>query len=510
MDLRVWSNRAITFLVVAVLSGLLLTLFPFYPLYITIVLALVLGGLAIEFPSLSLPIAVLLSVIGALYQNAYIGLTYLVVFVLFVALGQTWVELALLSATWVLVFSPLPPLAIIPTVIAGLHSGRQTAVKIGLLSSITVFLLAWAMGMMKAGFFMIASPASVYVPKPIPEPWHFDAFLPNLGALLSPQIGSYFAPLGPAIGDFRLYVIVAAWAVGGYLIALLVPRFRKLWYLPASIVGVLPLLIVSFIFTGISPIDIGIAFVGVVVVTVAYKFVQSVITGPALGYFTKIEDLVPSGIPQKYSVLLGAPVGDERNLVIEEFLQTGFKTKSPCFMLTTDLDFARNSISKYGEKLTVLVANPRAETISGRNVVAIPTGIQNLTTLNIELVKVVRNVASTGGKVCLDVLSDILLTHKMLTTRKWVTDLVPRLDEWGFSVLGAYNPVLHSNEDVRGLMDLFKGDLEISEKDFAGKKRKVIMVRKMTDLQFSDGELLLDAQMLRKKEAKGLRGRLAR
>jgi len=112
--------------------------------------------------------------------------------------------------------------------------------------------------------------------------------------------------------------------------------------------------------------------------------------------------------------------------------------------------------------------------------------------------------------VCLDVLSDILLTHKLQTTRKWVSDLVPRLDEWGFTVLAVFNPTLHSSEEAKALTDLFKGFIEISEKDMAGKMRKVIAVRKMTDLQFNEAELIFDRRLMHQPEAKGLRARLSR
>jgi KaiC/GvpD/RAD55 family RecA-like ATPase len=298
------------------------------------------------------------------------------------------------------------------------------------------------------------------------------------------------------------------------LTAILATKWKKLFRLPPSIVGAVPVLAVSFIFAGASPIELAIAFVGVAIAAVAYSSVQSVFAMPGLGVFRGFEDLVPSGIPNKYSLLMGAPVCEERNLLVEQFYHEGMKAKSPCFLLTSDLDFAKSINAKYGEKLTVLVANPRADTMTGKNIVPISTGIQNLTTLNIELVKSVRSVATSGGKVCLDVLSDILLTHKMLTTRKWVTDLVPRLDEWGFTVIGTFNPALHAAEEAKGLTDLFKGYLEIFDKDFSGKMRKVIVVRKMTDLQFNESELVLDKETLRKKEVKGglaaVRGRLAR
>lgn len=513
MNLSGLVGRVATFGVVTILSFLLLTLFPFYPLYVSVILALVLGALAFEFPGLALLLAVLLSVFSAMYQDPYLGLVYLIVFIIFGSVGQSWIELALVATSWILAFI-FPPLAMVPVIVAGLHLHRTGAIKIGAFSAIAIFLLAWASGMAKAGLMVIPFPASAYVGRPIPSDWHFGDFMPDLSTFTSSAIGNYFATLTSNLGDVRLYAVIAGWAISGYLTAILATKWKKLFRLPPSIVGAVPVLAVSFIFAGASPIELAIAFVGVAVAAVAYSSVQSMFAMPGLGVFKGFEDLIPSGIPNKYSLLMGAPVCEERNLLVEQFFHEGMKAKSPCFVLTSDLDFAKSINAKYGEKLTILVASPRAETMSGKNIVPIPTGIQNLTTLNIELVKSVRGAGTSGGKVCLDVLSDILLTHKMLTTRKWVTDLVPRLDEWGFTVIGTFNPALHAAEEAKGLTDLFKGYLEIFDKDFSGKMRKVIVVRKMTDLQFNESELVLDKETLRKKEAKGglaaVRGRLAR
>jgi KaiC/GvpD/RAD55 family RecA-like ATPase len=493
--------------VVAVLSFFLLTLFPFYPLYVSLVLALVLGALAFEFAGLSMLLATLLSVFAGFYQDPYLGLVYFIVFILFASVGMSWIELALIASSWVLAFI-FAPLAVVPVIIAGLHLDRIGAVKIGVVSAVGIFLLAWASGLSNAGLMLVPFPAQAYTPKPIPANWQFGDFIPSMDVFTSPAAGTYFSSLASNLSDVRVYALIAAWAISGYLAAILSTKWKKLFRLPPSIIGAVPALAVAFVFAGAAILDVVIGFIGVAVAAVAYSAAYSVLAAPALGAFRGFQDIVPGGIPQKYSLLLGSPVCEERNLVIEQFFEDGVKRKSPCFLLTSDLDFAKNAHARYGDKLTVLVANARADSMAEKNVLPISTGIQNLTALNIELVKAVRSVASTGGKVCLDVMSDILLTHKMLTTRKWVSDLVPRLDEWGFGVLGTFNPVLHAGEEAKGLPDLFKGYLEIFDKDFAGKMRKVIVARKMTDLQFKDSELILDKQALRKKEAKGLSGRL--
>jgi len=187
-------------------------------------------------------------------------------------------------------------------------------------------------------------------------------------------------------------------------------------------------------------------------------------------------------------------------MVVEQFIQSGVDKKVPSYMVTSDVGFAQAASQKFGEMLTVLVANPRA-TATGKNVIPLPTGVQNLTSLNIELVKLVKDRAgSVGARVILDMVSDVMLAQKMLMTRKWVSDLVPRFENWNFTVLGVFNPGLHSNEEVQSLIELFKGYVQIFEKEYLGKTRKLIAVRKMADLQYNENELVIEKERLAQKK----------
>ncbi len=505
-----WA-RAGTFGAVTVLSWLLLSLFPFYPLWLTLVLGLVLGAVALEFPTLSLLVAVLLDVFGAMYQNQFIGLAYGVIFILVFAFAGSWIEIALLSATWILTFmSPLPYLAIVPVVLAGLHLSRQNAVKIGGLAGISVFLLSWARGLMQAGLMLVPFPASSGITKPIPDPWRFSDFFPTTEMADAVKLGNYFAPLATSIGDYRIYILVAAWAVSAYVIALVSSKWKGPASVGAAIIGLVPVLVVGAVFAQSPPLELGGALVGGAVVTLAFSYIQPRITAPVLSLFTSLDDLAPTGIPRKYALLLGSPACDERNLVVEQFIQAGLAKKLPSFLLTSDTGFARSAASKFEGSLTVILANPRAT--AEKSIIPLTTGIQNLTGLNIELVRLVKDHAGSGGRVCLDILSDVMLSHKLLTTRKWVTDLLPRLVNWEFTVLGVFNPGLQSTEEVQGLVELFNGYVEIFEKDYAGRARKLAVVRKMADLRYNENELLVDKQQLLAKKGglAAIRQRLAK
>jgi class 3 adenylate cyclase len=271
-------NRLATFGAVSILSGLLLSVYPYYPVYITIILALALGAVGLEFPNIGLILAILLSVLGAMYQNALAGLTFLIVFFIALTLIVSWMDVAYLAATWILAFlTPLPSLAIVPTLFAGLHDSREDALKVGVVSGFSVFLLGWTRNMMQAGLMLVTSPSN-YVAKAIPSPWSFTEFIPSADVFTTTRLTDYFAPLASSLGDFRIYVLIATWAIAGYFTVFLASRLRGQKYLATSLIGVLPAVILSFLFAQTPLLEIGAALIVAALVAPVYKFVEPVVT----------------------------------------------------------------------------------------------------------------------------------------------------------------------------------------------------------------------------------------
>jgi len=277
MAKKLLLSRLATFGAVAILSGLLLTLYPFYPLYIIVILALVLGVLGLEFPYIGLMLAILLSVFGAMYQDALAGLTFLVVFVLASALTRGWLDVASVVATWILAFlTPIPSLAIAPTIFAGLHENREGALKIGVLSGVSIFLLSWIRNMTQAGLMLVPSPSN-YVAIPIPDPWRFTAFIPNVDVFSTTRVTDYYAPLASNLGDFRIYALIATWAIAGYLTAFLASKMKGQTYIASPVLGVLPAVTISIFFAQTPVLEIGAVLVASAVIPLAYRFLQPII-----------------------------------------------------------------------------------------------------------------------------------------------------------------------------------------------------------------------------------------
>jgi class 3 adenylate cyclase len=276
MAKKLLPGRLATFGVVAILSGLLLTLFPFYPPYITIIIALGLGAISLEFPYFGLMLAILVSVFGAIYQDALVGLTFLVAF--FVALTLTrWLNVASVVATWILAFlTPVPSLAIAPTIFAGLHESREDALKVGVVAGLSTFLIAWTRNTMQAGLMLVPSPSN-YIVKAIPDPWRFTAFIPNADAFSMTRLTDYYASLASSLGDFRIYVLIATWAIAGYLTAFLASKMKGQTHIASSVIGVLPAVVISLILAQTPVSQMVAALVASAVISVTYKFLQPMI-----------------------------------------------------------------------------------------------------------------------------------------------------------------------------------------------------------------------------------------
>jgi hypothetical protein len=126
-------------------------------------------------------------------------------------------------------------------------------------------------------------------------------------------------------------------------------------------------------------------------------------------------------------------------------------------------------------------------------------GVENLTEIDITLIKAFRTLkpSATGPKrICIEILSDVLLQHHAVTTRKWLSGLLPNLKSKNFTILAVLNPEMHPKEEVQSILGLFEGEIRISERETAKDIEKVLRVRRLYNQKYSDHELLLTGRTL--------------
>jgi KaiC/GvpD/RAD55 family RecA-like ATPase len=216
--------------------------------------------------------------------------------------------------------------------------------------------------------------------------------------------------------------------------------------------------------------------------------------------YIDLDGLLLGGLPKNYAVLLTSPSCDERDLLVERFLGAGLKEGQIIFFATAKATGLQNLAEKYPANFYLFVCNPQADTMieSLPNVFKL-SGFENLTNINIALASAFRKLNDLSGssrRICLEIVSDILLQHHAVQTRRWLSALIPELKSKAFTILAVMDPEMHSPQEARAIQDLFDGEINIYEKDSIDGLRRYLRIRKMHNQKYSEKELLIRRETL--------------
>jgi len=214
-----------------------------------------------------------------------------------------------------------------------------------------------------------------------------------------------------------------------------------------------------------------------------------------------LDNLLLGGIPEKYSVLLTSPSWDERDLLIRRFLEAGARKGEVTFYVTVDASSVKALAEECQTNFYLFLCNPRADEIikSLPNVFKLK-GVENLTEISIALTSALRRLdASAGGakRACIEIISDALLQHHAVSTRRWLTSIIPELRSRGFTTLAVMNPQMHHLEEVQAILDLFEGEISVYEKETRKGLEKFIRIKKMYNQRYLESELPLKKERLK-------------
>ena len=98
--------------------------------------------------------------------------------------------------------------------------------------------------------------------------------------------------------------------------------------------------------------------------------------------------------------------------------------------------------------------------------------------------------------IIIDFLSDILLEHRALTTRKWLDDFMAKRKAEGFTIIACLNPNLAPELETQAIVDLFDGIIDIYERPLKERTRRFLIVKKMYGRRYIETEVLLDKDRL--------------
>ena len=211
--------------------------------------------------------------------------------------------------------------------------------------------------------------------------------------------------------------------------------------------------------------------------------------------FEDLDALLLGGIPEKYAVLLTSSANDERQLLIKSFLETGAKTGEETFYVTAELNNGNALAEQYPSNFYLVVCNLQANAIIQNlpNVLKVK-GVENLTEIDIALTKAIRRLDSANAKprrACVEIISDALLQHHAVITRKWLSGLIPTLKSNGFTILAVVNPQMHPQEEVQAIIDLFEGEIQITEKENMNDRKQNLQIRRLYNQKYVESKIPL-------------------
>ncbi len=197
----------------------------------------------------------------------------------------------------------------------------------------------------------------------------------------------------------------------------------------------------------------------------------------------RLDEALQGGFLAGSAILLSAPASSEVPILVRNFL----KASNEVALLICRSQSSAEAVSRPDDtNLKCLISSEKPISPS-RNFLP-GKGIDNLTELNFQITETIGSVQPK--RVVIEILSDILLRHKALQTRKWLNEFLEKLHSKGITTVAILNPYMHAGEEVQAVVDLFDGNLEIIERTDDGVK-KFLRVKWMHGVEVNEKEFPL-------------------
>jgi tetratricopeptide (TPR) repeat protein/KaiC/GvpD/RAD55 family RecA-like ATPase len=209
----------------------------------------------------------------------------------------------------------------------------------------------------------------------------------------------------------------------------------------------------------------------------------------------ELDKLLLGGLPRNYSVILSSPSCDEKDLLVTKFLDAGIKKDETTFYVTARTSGIESSLTRIQPNFYLFACNPQADKLveDSPNVIKLK-GTENLNAVNIALTSTMHRLnqsQKSPRRVCVEIISDILLQHQVVKTRRWLNALIPELKSNGFTTLAVIDSEIHSQPEVRAVAGVFEGELAVFSKIGDKGQQRFLKISKMANQRYLDDELLL-------------------
>ena len=198
--------------------------------------------------------------------------------------------------------------------------------------------------------------------------------------------------------------------------------------------------------------------------------------------YSRLDEALKGGFLAGSAILLTAPASSEVPLLVRNFL----KASEQASLLICRSQSSAEGICEVGDTyLKCLICSEKPIPLS-KNLLP-GKSIDNLTELNFQITETLGSVQPK--RIAIEILSDILLRHKALQTRKWLNEFMEKLRSKNITTLAVLNPYMHATEEVQAVVDLFDGNLELVEKEVEGHLEKFLRIRWMHGVEPTEKEL---------------------
>lgn len=218
----------------------------------------------------------------------------------------------------------------------------------------------------------------------------------------------------------------------------------------------------------------------------------SVLNRISTGY-EQLDKLLFGGIPENYSVILTAPFCDERDFLIKRFLKAGTDKDETIFYFTVKQNELVQFAQEPQSNVNIFLFNPFDDkTLNESPHIFRLKSTERLTDISIALTKALRQKDKSnhrGKRACIEIISDVLLQHNAVTTRRWITGFMNELKNQGFTILAVMDPLMHSPQEVHAILGLFEGEIALEERKTSRGSQKILKINRMYNQKYLSSEL---------------------
>ena len=206
----------------------------------------------------------------------------------------------------------------------------------------------------------------------------------------------------------------------------------------------------------------------------------------------ELDSLLLGGIPNEYAVVLAGPPCDEREIMMKNFLKAGADEGDITFYISKEAVDLDDLLAKPNFILFLCNPKPKAQVPDIPNVYKL-RGKTDLTNLGIALAKACRGIGKSVAKrrVCVEILSDVLVEYGAKTAREWMSGLITDLGSKGFTLLAVMDPKEHPTDQATTVLNLFDGEIELTQTEDPLECKKSIRVKKLRNQDYIKNPICL-------------------